>query len=290
MALETIYQRATDEVARLATITIETGTDLEDDDYAPASLVDGNPAKVAKIGSTTGAWEFAFDEAQRIDLVALIHHNFDEGADVVLQGTNDASPRWASSPVDFEAAITIPAWLGSGTSRWPVNPWLDLTQVEGYSATGFPYWRLLITGNSQNLELGQIWLGSQIRRLSPDLRWNYVPMPKKPIIRHSTAFEVETLYSKGTTRWQLEGAIPQTNTLEAELEAHWYDVDGVAKPWLLIPQPPGTTSDDVMSGRDNRAYLVRYAQDQRPVPHVVHNAHELKLVVQEVGRGLRPGT
>lgn len=286
MAYETIYQRASDEVAQNATITIEVGTDLEDDDYAPASLVDGNPAKVAKIGSVTGTWQFTFDSPQRVDLVALIHHNFDAGANVRLQGSSGGSP-WTT---DFEAAITIPSWLGSGTSRWPVNPWRDLTLVSGYSASGFQYWRLVVTGNSQNLELGEIWLGSQIRRLSPDLRWEYVPMPRKPIIRHTTAFEVETLYSKGTTRWQLEGSIPQDDDLERDLEAHWYDVDGVAKPWLLIPQPPGSSSSDIMTGRDNRAYLVRYASEQRPIPHIVHNTHENRLIVQEVGRGLRPGT
>jgi hypothetical protein len=50
---QSIYQLYTDEIARSATITIETGVDPGDTNYAPASLVDENPAKVAKIDSTT---------------------------------------------------------------------------------------------------------------------------------------------------------------------------------------------------------------------------------------------
>jgi hypothetical protein len=286
MAYETIYQRASDEVARLSTITIETGTEPEGmDDYGPATLVDGNPAKVAKIDSTTGAWLFDFGAPQRIDLAALIHHNFDAGADVKIQGhTSDA---WTSP--DFSAAITIPAWLGSGTSRWPVNPWRDLTLASGYSASGFRYWRLVVTGNSQNLQLGHIWLGAQIRRLSPDVRWNYVPAVRKRIIEHRTSFDVSTIYTRGTNHWRFEGTVPADNALEAELEAHWYDVDGRSKPWLLIPQPPATSDQDVMSGRGNRAYLVRYLSVDRDVPHAMFNLHEQQIVVEEVSRGLRPG-
>jgi hypothetical protein len=64
----TIYNRIEDEVARLAEITIGTGT-TPSDPYGPEALVDENPALVAKIDSTTGRWVFQYDSPQRIDIV-----------------------------------------------------------------------------------------------------------------------------------------------------------------------------------------------------------------------------
>lgn len=75
-AFNTIYQRLSDEVARNATsITIHTGgVSPEDENYGPDNLVDENPAKVAKIEATTGAWLFSYNAKQPIELAALIHH------------------------------------------------------------------------------------------------------------------------------------------------------------------------------------------------------------------------
>jgi len=272
-----IYQRYSDEVGRLATITIETGVDPGDPNYGPATLVDDNPAKVAKIDSTTGAWLFSYAAKQPVAIVALIHHAFDAGADVKIQG--NATDDWLGSPGPaFEASLTIPAWLGTGAGRWPVNPWLDLTAQPGYDATGFQYWRLVITGNSQNLQLGQVWFGSAIRRLDPDLRWDFVRTRDKPIIENKTAFGVSTIYARGTTRWQLQGDHRVTDALEADLDTQWFEADGRAYPWLLVPD-----------GLENRCALVRWAETNRAVTKHFLDVHDHRFVAEEVARGLRPG-
>ena len=286
MALNTIFQRASDEVARDATITIGIGTDPGDDDYAPTSLVDDNPAKVAKIDSTTGAWDLDFGSAQRIDLVALIHHDFDAGANVKFQGFS-SDPGGSPGPsAAIEASITIPAWLGSGTSAWPVNAWKDLTGESGYTTTGYRYWRLIVTGNSQNLQLGQLVCCSTIRTLDPDLRWDYVRSVRKPNIFNRTAFEVDTIYTRGTSVWRLEADLRQDDTLLSDLEAHWYDADGQAKPFLAIPSPPDSASTGSV---ERRPYLVRYDEDNRSLRHHAYDVHDMRLILREVGRGLRPG-
>lgn len=283
----TIYQHYADNVAKdAASITIETGSAVSpaDDDYGPESLIDDNPAQVAKIDDTTGAWLFAYDDPQRIDLAALIHHTCDEteaspsspAPSVRIEG-NDTDDWSAPS---FSAAFTIPAWFAVGTRKWPVNPWLDLTQQSGYSETGFLYWRLVIENNSQNIQLGQVWFSPTIRRFDPDLRWSPRVSADKPQIENRTSFEVSTIYARGTTIFREEADLLADDTMAEALEQHWYDVEGRARPWLLIPSGPIA---------NDRAYLVRYATTDRQMAWNFEHAHEMRLAFQEVGRGLRPG-
>lgn len=279
----TIYQHYADEVARLATITIESGAVSSpfDDAYGPDALVDDNPAQVAKIDDTSGAWLFEYDTPQRIDLAALIHHSFDATSDngslsVRLEG--NATNSWGSP--SFSAEFTIPDWFGVGTRRWPLNPWLDLTSISGYSATGFLFWRLVIENNSQDIQLGQVWFGSQIRRFDPDLKWAGNYGADKPQIENRTSFEVSTIYPRGTTVWRAAADLMADDTMAAALEVQWYDVEGRARPWLLIPAGP---IDSV------RAYLVRHATTDRQMQWNWENSHDMHLAFQEVGRGLRPG-
>jgi len=275
-----IYQRYSDEVARLATITIETGVDPGDATYGPAALVDDNPAKVAKIDSVTGAYQFAYPAKQPVALVGLVHHDFDAGADVLIQGDDAAD--WVTPA--FEAAITIPPWLGSGTRAWPVNPWLDLTEEYDYEPLGWQYYRLVITGNSQTLQLGQVWFGETIRRLDPHLQWGRSHTHAKRYIRNRTAFDVETIYSRGTTLWRLEGTHGRDDTLQALLAAQWFDADGAAYPWLFVP-----------NGLENRCHLVRWGEEARVETQIVgppslsDSIWEQRLVITELARGLRPG-
>jgi hypothetical protein len=284
-ATAAIYQRYGDNAVRSATITIQTGTaptgqDLID--YGPASLVDDNPAKVAKINSVTGAWVFDFGVAQRLDLFALIHHDFDPGGDVKLQG--NATNTWGSP--SFSASFVIPAWDGasSGARRWPVNPWMDVTEQAGYSAAGFRYWRLVITGNSQNLQLGEVWGSPTIRRLDPDLQWNFQRSVLKRQIQNRTAFGVATTYTRGTSEWRIRGDHLFDAALRADLQTHWIEVEGAARPWLFVPE-----------GLENRCYLVRWLEtmreEQQQMDALVGSGevHTNQFAVEEVSRGLRPG-
>lgn len=274
-----IFTRYSDNVARDATITIQLGTDPNDSNYAPESLVDDNPAKVAKILSTTGAWEFDFGSAQRIDLVALIHHTFDAGANVKIEGS--AAPNWGGSPAtaaEFSASFTIPTWLGSGDSLWPVNPWLDLTNAAGYSAAGFRYWRLIVTGNSQNLWLGEIVMVPSIRQMNPDRQWEYVTSTLRRKIDNRTEFGVSTIYSRYSPQVRIEGTIRADDDFTVTLDEHWDDVDGGAFPWLYIPD-----------GDVNKCYFGRHADPSKSVTHVMYDVHDRRWAFEEAARGLRPG-
>jgi hypothetical protein len=276
MAAKPIWQKYSDNVAKDATITISLGTPPTDlTNYGPEILVDDNPAKFAKIESTTGAWLFAYPAKQIIQVASLIHHDFDAGADVVLQG--NATDSWGAPT--FEAAFTIPAWLGgTGPRSWPVNPWLDLTTMPGYDPTGFKYWRLLITANSQNIQMGQIWLGNPLRRLDPALGWDFQKVNAKRYIENSTAYGVITMYSRGTNQWAVDIPHRMNNALEAEMIEQWFDADGRAYPWLFVPD-----------ASVNAAYFVRWSTAVKNHRFLDRGVIDNRFAVEEVARGLRPG-
>lgn len=287
-AFNTIYTKYSDEVARLAdSIDIENDTSPSlsgGDDYAPSTLIDDNPAKVAKINDTSGAWVLSYSAKQRIRLVVLIHGTFDETVDnpgspapsVRFEGNNTND---FTSPA-FSAPIIIPPWLGAGTGRWPQNPWLDLTSASGYDDDGFFYWRLVAENQSQNIQLGQLILSATIRQFDPDLRWGVRVGARKPLIENVTAFEVSTMYSRGTTLWKASAELRATDAMATAFEDHWYDVDGRARPFALIPSGPI---------RDDRAYMVRYAMTDREIAWNSQEHLDKQLAFAEVGRGLRPG-
>jgi hypothetical protein len=275
MASAAIYTRPSDNVAPNATKTIQTGTDPGDTNYGPNSLTDLNPAKMAKILSTTAAWLLDFTVAQRIDLAAFIHSTIESPGTLRLQG--NATDSWGAP--SFNALVDLQAWFGTGTSRWPRNQWLDLTQEAGYSTTGYRYWRILVTGNPQNVWMGQVVLSPTIRRMDPDLRWDYVRAPKKRSIVNETAFGSKTIYARTTTQFMLEGDQRMDEALFVDQEAHFYNANGIALPWLLIPD-----------GDEPDVYFVRWVDDVYATTHHFLDVRDRKFRVEELSRGLRPGT
>ena len=159
-----------------------------------------------------------------------------------------------------------------------MNPWLDLTVQPGYSATGFRYWRLVVTGNSQNLQLGQVILSASIRQLYPDRQWEYVLGQQRRKIDNRTEFGVSTIYSRFSPQWRLEGGHRVDDAFKELLDQHWHEVDGAGFPWLYIPDAD-----------QNRCYLVRFTEPTRSTTHVIYDLHDYRFAVEEVARGLRPG-
>jgi len=282
----TIITRYRDEVGRSATVTVDIGTDPADDNYGPAQLVTDNPAKVAKIDDTSGRWKLAYGAKQPIRFVGgPLHSNIDGGLDVVIQGGNGGSP-----DVEFEVPITMPAPFSAGTTRmWPVQPWIDLATVTPtigvYDPLGFENWFLYVRGvNSQNLQVGGLKLYSQYYVFESDIREGYARSQRKPIIEHRTAFEVSTIYTRGTTRWAAEGDLLTRSSQASDLEDHWFDVDGRALPFCVVP-----------NALRNVVRFVRYDGIAFKETVEFHNQTEddelvgIRFAVEEVGRGLRPG-
>lgn len=271
---DALYSHYSDELARQAEITIETGT--AEDTYGVERLVDDNPAHLFKANEDQVALQFTFAEKTVIGLLALIHSTLESDDEVVLEADDAAD--WVTPA--FSAAFAQTGWVGAGVTRWPHNSWMRPDQEAGYDPTGYLNYRLtfgLDTPLAQNLQLGQI-------RMHPTARSIYFDrgarrMRDKPNIENRTAFRVSTIYPRGTTLYSKSLAISALDSTQVvALETQWEDVDGRTYPWLWIPD-----------ASDPRCYLVRHQTTQEEFERVVRATSVRPLQIEEVGRGLRPG-
>jgi hypothetical protein len=259
------YARPSDNVAGSATITAS----ADDAAYPAANLADLIASKPAKLTGTSGNWVFAFSAPQRVDLVALIHHNLTAGLDVKIQG--NATNAWTSPT--FSQAITIPAYQEDG---FPVCPFLDLTGLSGYSTSGFQYWRLLINAaNAAAVAIGDVVLAALKRTLEVNVSWGATEEEEHPLIEHVTDYGVSTIYDLGTKRRRFAGQTETTDAGLASLRSLYRDARGRARPWLLVPDPSV-----------NEAWLVRFQETKQQRALVFLNANQLAFNVEEVSRGL----
>lgn len=259
-----LFQKPTDNIAAAATLTVNTGT--EDAAYPAANLVDLNPAKPAKLTTTTGSWVFDFGTAANVDLVAIIHHNLDAGLNVRIQA--NATDSWGAPSLN--QVITIPAYRSDG---FPINPFKDLT---GVSPRSYRYWRLVVVGvNSAAVQIGEVWLGATLRTLAVNIRWNYEENDDQPLIEHNTDFRVRTVYSYGVSIRRLVAQLTTTDGGAAELYDWWRSCRGRAHPMLIALD---ADINDCMMARFNMSYMKSNRE------FVDYNPIDLDFI--EVSRGL----
>lgn len=259
-----LFQKPTDNIAGNATLAVNTGT--EDTAYPAANLADVNPAKPAKLTTTTGSWVFSFPAAVNIDLIAIIHHNLTAGLEVRIQG--NATNAWGAPSLN--QLITIPAYRSDG---FPVNPFKDLT---GVTPRSYQFWRLVVVGvNASAVQIGEVWLGATKRLLAVNIRWNYEENDDQPLIEHTTDFRVKTVYSYGVSIRRYVAQLTTTNAGAAEIYDWWRSCRGRAHPMLIALD---ADVNDCMMARFNMTYLKsnREFTDYNPI--------ELDMI--EVSRGL----
>lgn len=261
-----LYARASDNVAALATTITASAADAE---YPAAYLVDLNPAKPGKLTTTTGSWVFAFASARRVDVVALIHHNLTAGLEVRIQG--NATDAWGSPT--FNQQITIPAYHEDGFS---VCPFLDLTGLAGYSASGFLFWRVVVVGvNAAPVAIGEICLIGTKRTLEVNVSWGAQDGEEHPIVEHRTDHGVSTIVDLGTKWRTFAGEIDGTDVAFASRRSLFRDARGRARPWLFIPDPSV-----------NDAWFVRFQETRDARGMMFLDRNLLGFPVEEVSRGL----
>lgn len=267
-----IYTRYSDNILRGSTASVASGTPVAAP-YTVAAGIDDNPATLVKFTSTGCAVDHDCGSAKVGAIAALIHHNLAAGTSCVLTA---GATQGAST---FTASFTIPPWIGgTGAQRWPVNPWLDLTVLANYGS--YRWWRLTITGNDQNVQYGELVIGKALRRMT-DLQLNPPPATGDSMktIVNTSYFDVKTKTPLNNPVWRRAGEHIMSPALAADMREHWYDAAGQALPWLFIPD--GTVND---------ARLVTWADDARVVTDMEHGNPSSHFSVEEVARGLRPGT
>ncbi len=274
--VKSLYGLWSEEVFRKGTISLAYGT--AEPTYDVDRLVDDNPARLFKATGTTVVMDIAFAAKQPLAVLHLIHTTLETTDDVWVQG-DDGEDWYAPS---FEAQITPAGWVGSGETRWPLNTYLNLTEAEGYDPAGFLFYRLtfgVAAPLAQALQMGQL-VGSPTLRFF-ELDRNFQEVRKKPRIENRTAYEIATIYPRGTTIWRGQlsfSALLDSESERAALQTLWDDVDGGNKPWPLVPDES-----------EPECYLVRFATDEEQITRVVKGVSTRAGLVEELGRGLRPG-
>lgn len=269
MSFNAIYQLGTDNVAPNAAIAVQSGT--EDSGYLAANIAQAtpNPAKPAKLTTTTGAWTFNYGVAQRVDIAAIIHHNLTAGLNVRIQG--NATNAWGAPTLD--APFVIPAYREDG---YPVNPWLDLTGVTGYSAAGFLWWRIVVVGvNAAAVAIGEVWLGQVKRSLNPNYSFQGDDIEERRIIDHGTDYDVHAIYDLGVTARELRSELDYTDAKRAEFETWVRSCQGRVKPHLFIP-----------NGDVNDCRLVRFVDPAMTIRPETYDRNTIPFALRELGRGL----
>jgi hypothetical protein len=261
-----VYGRPTDNIAATATAITASAPDAA---YPAMNLVDLNPAKPAKLTTTSGNWVFDFGSAKQVDLVALIHHNFQAGLNVRWQG--NATDSWGSPSID--QPVVIPAYRENGH---PMNPFLDIT---GIGLRTFRYWRLVVVGtNPVVCALGELVILGSKRTLERNISWGYVDEEDSPIIEHRTAYGVSAAsYSLGTTWRTLRAEIETIDSGADSLLSLTRSAFGRATPFLVIPDPSV-----------NCALFGKPVETTINISRVFKNSNTTPFVFQELSCGLKP--
>ncbi len=262
------YGRWSDNVAPLATSI----TAIPADPAYPATWIadrdPARPSKLADISGTTGQFDFVFGSAQRVDAVALIHHNLAAGLRVDVHGSANNY-----TTIPLVASLVVPSYRLDG---FCVSPWLDLRQTSGYTQSGYTYWRIVFPPTTPAPAIGEIVLLSHLRTLDRNPQWNFVDSENHPLIEHATDYGVVTTYEYGTLTRTYTGTIVASDVGAVELRDLARDARFRSRGWLFIPD-----------AGVNDAWLVRFLAMPQLRQHQVTNANPMTFSVEEISRGLQ---
>jgi hypothetical protein len=208
----------------------------EDPDYLAQNLVSENPARPAKLTSTSGTFTVTLPSSQTIVAAVLLYHNIDAGVSVTINGN----------------AITIPA---ARADAWPSNA---STTFSAASAT----WTLTIGANSQNISIGRLMLLTSLRTFARDIRWGdvtFAEMEGYGTIEMATELGVETIYELEGPRRTLEAEIGAFDSQSADLQNLRRICGGRARPFLMISAHTNGTDPWIVrfvEGVGKRTYLM----------------------------------
>lgn len=260
-----IYQLPSDNVAPNVTPVLFSGT--ADPTYPVTNVISVQPSRPAHFTSHALFLYWDFGDAQRIDLAAIINHNFTAGT---TRAFLMASPDNLLSPT-FTVEFTIPADMSNGL---PVCPWIDI--VGTYGVTAYRYWGLSIIDNPENLWVGTVWLGALKRSLAVNIHWGLVPMDDHKVIERSTDYGVPNVFDIGCMVRSIDGVVDTTDAGRDALVDWHRACGGRSRPSLIVPDPAL-----------NDALLVRWASAKLPRQMNFRDVNRVNLNWVEESRGLR---
>lgn len=239
----------------------------EDAAYPAENLTDENPAKPAKLTTTSGNFVIDFAGTVTAKGAALLYHNIDAGVTVTLQA--NSSDSWGSPP--FSETFTIPALLEDG---WTVSPWIE------FDAVTYRFWRLLFSGtNTYPISVGRLCIVTEFREAwaaaANDVRWGVQEDEDHGLIELPTELGVETIYPLGGKRRRFSGELALQDATTAEFIGLVRRAGGRELSWLLIPD-----------AAVNDTWVVRFDESRWSRTRETINHNIFPFHVRELSRGL----
>lgn len=264
-----LYGHPSDNLLTTSVATVNSG--IEDASYPAANIFDAQPHRPAKLLTTSGSWAFDLTTAKRVDLVSVVHPNFDAGLAVQIQ--LHTANAWGAP--DVSQAFTIPARYAD---LYPVNVWLDLASLIPVDANRTRRWiRLNVSGvNSAALSVGEFVAYSTKRSL--DIKWGSDRGLDRPAIVHDTDYLIRRVFPFGVSNRTLQADVadPDNATITA-LDTWFRDANGVAKPFIIVPHTA-----------DPDAWYVTFANPKKAYKRSRMNVNAATIEFKEAGRGLYP--
>jgi hypothetical protein len=244
---------------------VNTGTG--DAAYPATNLGDLNPAKPAKLTTTTGSWVRDLGSAKTIEIASLVMHNLTPGLEVRLQG--NATNAWGAPT--FNQTFTIPAYHEDGM---PVNPWMNLKDLG--VGISFRFWRVVVVGvNAAAVAIGDIILGRTLSQFPVNIHWGFTETDEHPMIAHKTTHGVELIYDLNTKIRHVNGEVETTDAGYTAFKSLHRAARGKVLPWLMVLDPA-----------INDAMLVRFEKETLEADRNFRNSSTIKLDFCELSRGM----
>jgi hypothetical protein len=244
---------------------VNTGTG--DASYPATNLGDLNPAKPARLTTTTGSWVRDLGSAKQVDQVLIPHHNLTAGLEVRIQANTTSS--WGAPPLN--ELLVVPAYESDG---FPVGFFKDLTHI---GTRSYQFWRFVVVGtNAAPVAIGEIWLQTLKRQLVDHIAPGMVDTRRRPIVEHVTDYEVATIYDFGVkVRRLVADHMPSPDGRAAILD-WWHACHGRAQKTFVIRDP------DV-----NEMLMMRWDENEIAEERTRKLRSTIRLGWLEVSRGLK---
>jgi hypothetical protein len=255
----------------------------EDDEYPPENLTSEDPARPAKLTTTTGSWviDFGAPPGEAI-AAALIYQYLLAGLNVRLQF--NATDSWGAPARDF--AFTIPAKRldGPANQRWTNNVLLMLNS-DPNNLPNYRFMRMVVVGtNDQVVAVGRLMLLAAWRQVDIVTESGTVASEndKTRIFIQPTELDVETRFKVSGPRREMSGLVVATDLdagsapiQEAQTFRDLHEsTDGNMKPFLWWPF------------EDRDPWLVYFTTDGSPRTHAIGGYQVWEFAVRELSRGI----
>lgn len=201
---------------------------IADPEYGLTALSDLLLSKPCKFDGV-GPLNLVFDMGvqTRIDAFALPNHNLATGTVCSVQ--MNATDVWTSPTVN--GSMTVGANHANGHRA---SPWIDLTQVAGYSVSGFRYLRLVVPAQVYNIQIGERLIIGNLREFDEWPQFGGTKGAQRRWLENlETEYGVQRVSRRKITQRTFSVTVKGSDQDFEDLQYLGDDASGVARPFFV---------------------------------------------------------